>query len=115
MSGQIKSGTTQDDSDYNTGSENMLDGLKLELGVGVISNPQGNDASFMKKQKEDTYRASVVFDENEEYDSEEEERGMPRRKSLKKARPSAADMQLKKIPNTPKLKNLLGAGGPSER
>ena len=69
-SNQFKSGTTQEDSESNVGQENMLDGLKVEL--GLISNPQGTDASFIKKQKEDVYRASVVFDEeDEENDSDE--------------------------------------------
>ena len=39
----------------------------------------------------DQYRGSVVYDENEEYDSEEDdEPGKPKRKSFKKARPSLA-------------------------
>ena len=67
---------------------------------------------------QDQYRASVVFDENEEYDSEEEEGGNddgPRksktRRSFKKGnRPSVGEGQglrdsLKKVP---KLTDLVG-------
>ena len=53
---------------------NMLDGLKQELGMVEVSNPQ-NDTSFIKqKQLYEENRATVVYDENEEdYDSEAEE------------------------------------------
>ena len=107
---QFKSGTTQEDSDNNAGQENMLDGLKIEL--GLVSNPQGTDASFIK-QKEDVYRASVVFDEeDEENDSDEaDDKGRSRKKSFKRKRPS--DLTSKISPK-PKLKNLLGHLGPSE-
>ena len=44
MSAQLKSGTTQEDSDCNNGSDNMLDNLKLELGERTISTPLDNDA-----------------------------------------------------------------------
>jgi hypothetical protein len=87
----------------------LLDGLKLDL--GLLNMPHDDDL----KQKGDTYRASVVFDENEEYDSEEEEEGKTGRRSFKKARPGSNEMQNKTTPKAPKLKNLLGGAGPSER
>ena len=62
---------------------NMLDGLKQEL--GLTQEPR---ATNIKQQElQDAYRGSVVYDENDEYDSEEEEAadGKMRRRSFRKS------------------------------
>ena len=73
--------------------QNMLDGLKQELGLNEVGNPQ-NDNSFIKQKKlYEENRATVVYDENEEdYDSEAEEgedlEAREKRRSFKKNRSS---------------------------
>ena len=77
---------------------NMLDGLKQELGLPSQANPQGTNHSFIKtKELNAQYRVSEVFNEDDEYDSEESEgeagssraSGKQRKGSLKKGqRPS---------------------------
>lgn len=61
----------------------MLDGLKKELG---LANPQTDDAKTKRMELESAYRASEVFDENDEYDSEEEDDGkLGKRRSFRKS------------------------------
>ena len=69
---------------------NILDGLKLDM--GRVGQQNLNDSKFAELKG--TYRASEVFDENDEdYDSEGDEE----RKSFKKAkRPNFKDLLAKK-------------------
>ena len=79
-----------EDDEQKKPTGNILDGLKLD--IDRVQNRDNLNDSKINELKT-THRASVVFDENEEYDSEDEER-----KSFKKQRSP---------PNKAKFKNLL--------
>ena len=65
-----------EDDEQKKPTGNILDGLKLD--IDRVQNRDNLNDSKINELKT-THRASVVFDENEEYDSEDEER-----KSFKK-------------------------------
>ena len=96
----LPEGDDEDDEITSGGSKNILDGLKIDLEKAQAQKQNLNDSKM--EDIKNTYRKTVVYDENEEdYDSsdDESEEQKSQKEESKQRSTRLMDLVKKKKPN----------------